>query len=72
MMLQAVATEGAMARDPRKVSLYLPDDMLKQIELEAHRQDRSMSWIVRQAWVIAKRDLQQLPGADLPEHETDR
>lgn len=54
-----------MARDPRKVSLYLPDEMLKQIEVEAHRQDRSMSWIVRQAWSIAKRDLRQLPSADM-------
>ncbi len=53
-----------MARDPRKVSLYLPEDMLKQIESEAHRQDRSMSWIVRQAWAIAREKLKDLPSAD--------
>ena len=56
-----------MARDPRKVSLYLPEEMLKQIELEAHRQDRSMSWIVRQAWQLAKEVIRQMPGAHIME-----
>lgn len=51
-----------MARDPRKVSLYLPNDVLKQIEAEAHRQDRSMSWIVRLAWQLAKPQLHTLPA----------
>jgi len=60
-----------MARDPRKVSLYLPETMLKQIELEAHRQDRSMSWIVRQAWQFAKEELRQLPNAN-PVDDEDR
>lgn len=56
-----------MARDPRKVSLYLPDKMLKEIEREAHRQDRSMSWIVRQAWQIARERIKQMPSAHSPE-----
>ncbi|MBH23613.1 MAG: hypothetical protein CMH57_03920 [Myxococcales bacterium] len=56
-----------MARDPRKVSLYLPQTMLKEIEHEAHRQDRSMSWIVRQAWQLAKEHIRKMPGAHIME-----
>lgn len=51
-----------MARDPRKVSLYLPNEVLQEIELEAHRQDRSMSWIVRLAWQLARGQLHALPA----------
>jgi uncharacterized small protein (TIGR04563 family) len=45
--------------------------MLQQMEVEAHRQDRSMSWIVRQAWLIAKQELRQLPSAN-PEEDPER
>lgn len=60
-----------MARDPRKVSLYLPSKMLDEMELEAHRQDRSMSWIVRLAWQIAKNQLQTLPGLQTASNDDD-
>ena len=42
--------------DKRKQSLYFPEDMLKEIQSEAARQDRSLSWIVQKAWKIARRD----------------
>lgn len=48
--------------DKRKQSLYFPEAMLKEIEAEAERQDRSMSWIVQQAWNIAKGQIAQFPG----------
>ena len=35
--------------DKRKQSLYFPEDMLNEIQAEANRQDRSLSWIVQQA-----------------------
>jgi uncharacterized small protein (TIGR04563 family) len=38
------------ASDKRKQSLYFPEQMLKEIQEEAARQDRSLSWIVQQAW----------------------
>ncbi len=41
------------ATDKRKLSLYLPREMLTVIYAEARRQDRSRSWIVHQAWKIA-------------------
>jgi uncharacterized small protein (TIGR04563 family) len=31
--------------DKRKQSLYFPEEMLKEIQDEANRQDRSLSWI---------------------------
>lgn len=40
--------------DKRKQSLYFPEEMLDEIKEEANRQDRSMSWIVQQAWKIAR------------------
>ena len=48
--------------DKRKQSLYFPEDMLKEIEFEAERQDRSLSWIVQQAWKIARTDLKKMPS----------
>ncbi|MFT3708358.1 MAG: TIGR04563 family protein [Archangium sp.] len=48
--------------DHRKQSLYFPEEMLKEIEHESHRQDRSLSWIVQQAWKIARADLKRMPS----------
>ncbi len=48
--------------DHRKQSLYFPDEMLGEIEIEAERQDRSLSWIVQQAWKIARNDLRRIPS----------
>jgi uncharacterized small protein (TIGR04563 family) len=45
-----------------KQSLYFPEDMLHEIEREARRQDRSVSWIVQQAWKVGRRDLRKLPS----------
>ncbi len=42
--------------DKRKQSLYFPEDMLKEIQDEATRQDRSLSWIVQKAWKIARKE----------------
>lgn len=56
--------------DKRKQSLYFPEDMLKEIQREANRQDRSLSWIVQKAWKIASGQIKkypsvnELPGAD--------
>jgi len=48
--------------DNRKQSLYFPEDMLHEIEREARRQDRSLSWIIQQAWKIACKDLKKIPS----------
>jgi uncharacterized small protein (TIGR04563 family) len=48
--------------DKRKQSLYFPEDMLDEMQAEATRQDRSLSWIVQQAWKVAKEQLAKYPG----------
>ena len=50
--------------DKRKQSLYFPEDMLKEIQLEATRQDRSLSWIVQKAWKIARKDIMKYPSVN--------
>jgi uncharacterized small protein (TIGR04563 family) len=50
--------------DKRKQSLYFPEDMLKEIQHEANRQDRSMSWIVQQAWKISRGEITRFPSVN--------
>jgi uncharacterized small protein (TIGR04563 family) len=48
--------------DKRKQSLYFPEEMLREIQLEATRQDRSLSWIVQRAWQVAREHISRMPG----------
>jgi len=52
--------------DKRKQSLYFPEDMLREIQQEATRQDRSLSWIVQQAWRLARAKISSIPGMSDP------
>jgi uncharacterized small protein (TIGR04563 family) len=53
-----------MASDKRKQSLYFPEDMLNEISDEGARLDRSMSWIVQQAWKIARSEIAKIPSVN--------
>ena len=50
--------------DKRKQSLYFPEDMLREIQEEATRQDRSLSWIVQQAWRVARSEIMRFPSVN--------
>ncbi|MCC6808364.1 MAG: TIGR04563 family protein [Deltaproteobacteria bacterium] len=50
--------------DNRKQSLYFPEEMLQEIQREATRQDRSMSWIVQTAWKLARGDIKKMPSVN--------
>lgn len=50
--------------DKRKQSLYFPEDMLQEIQSEAQRQDRSLSWIVQQAWKLARDQMRRFPSVN--------
>ena len=52
--------------DKRKQSLYFPEEMLREIQDEANRQDRSLSWIVQQAWKVARGHIAKIPGVNEP------
>lgn len=48
--------------DKRKQSLYFPESMLKEIQDEAARLDRSLSWVVQRAWKVAREEIRKMPG----------
>ncbi len=50
--------------DKRKQSLYFPEEMLKEIQTEAARQDRSLSWMVQKAWKVAHKEIMKIPSVD--------
>jgi uncharacterized small protein (TIGR04563 family) len=57
-------------RGTRKQSLYFPEHMLSEMVEQAKRQDRSLSWIVQRAWLLARGDIRQLPNSDGKTAET--
>lgn len=54
---------GMLQTDKRKQSLYFPEEMLREIQEAALRQDRSLSWVVQQAWKIARERVMKMPSA---------
>lgn len=50
--------------DKRKQSLYFPEEMLREIQAEAVRQDRSLSWIVQQAWRLSRDEVRRFPSVN--------
>jgi uncharacterized small protein (TIGR04563 family) len=52
--------------DKRKQSLYFPEDMLAEVQAEAQRLDRSMSWVVQRAWTLAKEKMKDIPSVPNP------
>jgi uncharacterized small protein (TIGR04563 family) len=50
--------------DSRKQSLYFPGEMLHEIQREAVRLDRSLSWIVQHAWRTARVHLASMSGTN--------
>ena len=50
--------------DKRKQSRYFTEDMLKEIQHEANRQDRSLSWVVQQAWRVARNEIMRFPSVN--------
>ena len=65
--------KGSMsATDKRKQSLYFPESMLQEIQKEAARLDRSLSWIVQRCVKIGLSDIRKLPSVnDIADGEDD-
>ena len=53
--------------DKRKQSLYFPETMLDEIQKEAIRLQRSLSWVVQRAWKHARKEIRQIPGSNEPQ-----
>jgi len=46
----------------RRQALYFPSEMLAELQGEAKRQDRSISWLIQQAWKLARLELAKVPS----------
>jgi len=57
--------------DKRKQSLYFPEVMLQEIQQEAARLDRSLSWIVQRCVKIGLSDIRKLPSVNDIEDDAD-
>jgi len=44
--------------------------MYNEVREEAERLDRSVSWVIVQAWRLAKARIKEIPGVDDPEEPT--
>ena len=62
--IEVLDSVEAKRTDKRKQSLYFPEEMLQEIQHEAIRQDRSMSWIVQQAWRLARTEITRFPSVN--------
>ena len=49
-----------MSTDKRKQSLYFPETMLKDLQHEADRLDRSLSWVVQRCVRIGMLELKKI------------
>lgn len=56
-------TYMASSSGKRKQSLYFPEETLDQLNEEAERLDRSLSWLVQQAWKLSAGKIRQMPTA---------
>ncbi len=55
--------EGKKSKtDKRKKSFYLPEAFIKEMEAEALRLDRSLSWIVQRAWIEGRDKITKYPS----------
>ena len=53
--------------EKRKQSLYFPVDMLDEMQKEAERLERPISWVIQQAWKLSKEAIGSYPGVnDMP------
>ena len=50
--------------DKRKQSLYFPESMLEDIQREAARLDRSLSWNVQRCVKVALPEVRKLPSVN--------
>jgi uncharacterized small protein (TIGR04563 family) len=49
-----------MPSDPRKQSVNLRADVLRELRSEAKRQDRKLSWLIQRAWKIARVEIKAM------------
>ena len=53
-----------MENDECKQNLFVPEEMLEEMEAEAARQGCSLSTIVQRAWAVAREEMIELPSVN--------
>ena len=48
----------------KKMTLYFPEELGQETKLEAERQDRSLSWVMQLAGMLAREQIQEMPGME--------
>jgi len=48
---------SGLYKDDRKKTIYLPASVAEELRSEAKRQDRPISWLIRRAWILAKKEI---------------
>lgn len=46
-------------------SVYLTDQLVKELEDEAKRQDRTVSWLLKRAWLESRDKISKYPSIEL-------
>ena len=52
--LNMLKTPPPSSKTKNKKSIYLRTTILDEIQVEADRQDRSVSWILQRAWILSR------------------
>lgn len=53
---------AAQVAQSKKKSVYLPKDMASEMNAEAKRLGRSLSWVIQRAWLISRAEMKKIPG----------
>jgi len=51
-----------VAHHPNVQSVYIPDAMCAELDGEARRLERSTTWLIKRAWMIARGQIKALPA----------
>tara|TARA_B100001287_G_C22646474_1_gene512975 strand:- start:572 stop:742 length:171 start_codon:yes stop_codon:yes gene_type:complete len=44
-----------------KKTIYLPDTIIEELEAEAKRQDRTISWLIKRSWLESRKKIKEYP-----------
>jgi uncharacterized small protein (TIGR04563 family) len=56
--------KGAGAKGHVTISVQMPERDVREIHEEARRLERSVCWILRRAWVVARHRIRAMQGAE--------
>lgn len=46
-----------------KKTVYIPNTILQELEAEAKRQDRTVSWLLKRSWLESREKIKKYPGS---------